>query len=355
MRASIAQGNLNRASTLPRVIGTVVLLSLLVPMAFGVQQQLKVSVQASTPVFAGQTVEITALVQLDNGTSVGGKATFTDVRIYYPNGTTVISLPAPTGLLGGLVKWTYTLPANAPDGLYSVTMYAALAKTNSSWGLGSFTVNSQIASKSDLTSITTSITSLSSQLGTLTSNLAKLSSEMKGNFSSVVSTISTDYTALSGGVSTITTSLGALSTGMKANFTAAAGTLSSDYGSLSTALSSGFGGLKTSVGGLSTDIKGNFTSLTGTLQSITTALGNLATSADISLLNNSISLSFQNVNAAIGQLATSAQAIDLKNSVNSLANQLTLASNIQDFLILPVMLILLIVIVFVFFRKSKQA
>jgi len=345
---------LNRASTLTRVIGTAVLLSLLVPSAFAVpHQQIEISIQATTPVFAGQTVQIVATVQLDNGTAVGSKATFTYTKVFYPNGT-AITLSAPTVVAGQLVRWTFTLPANAPDGLYAVTIYAALARTNSSWGLGSFTVNSQVASKSGLASITTSITSLSSQLGTLASSLATLSSEMKGNFSSVVSTVSTDYTALSGGVSNIRTSLGTLSTDMKANFTAAASSLSSDYGSLSTAVSNGFGGLKTSVGGLSTDIKGNFTALGGTLQSMTSTLGNLATSADISLLNNSISLRFQSVNVALGQLATSAQAIDLQNSMNSLANQLTLTSNIQDFLILPIVLFLLIVIVFVFFRKSKK-
>ena len=342
---------MDRSSALARVVGTALLLSLLVPSAMAGLYQIQIHVEATTPVFAGQTVQIVATTQLGNGTTVGQRATFT-AKLYYPNGT-AITLASYTVVVSSLVKWTYALPANAPDGLYSVIIFATLAGTNSSTGLGSFTVNSQIASKGGLTSIMSSLSTISTQLGTITTSLSSLSLEMKGNFSSVVSTISTDYTALSGGVSAVRTSLGTLSSDMKANFTAAASTLSTDYSALSTAVSSGFGGLRTSVGGLSTDIRGNFTSLTGTLDSMSATLGNLATSTDISVLNNNLTASFRGLNVALGQLASSAQAGDLKTSIESLGNQVTLASNIQDFLILPLVLLLLIIFVFVFFRKRK--
>ena len=295
---------------------------------------------------------IAATLQLGNGTTVGNKATFT-TKLYYPNGTT-ITLGAPTVVTSALVRWTYSLPSNAPDGLYSVTIYATAKGVNATTGLASFTVNSQIASKSGLTTITSSLTSISSQLGTLTSKLAALSSDMKGNFSSVVSTISTDYTALSTGVSDIGTRLTTLSSDVKANFTAVSSSLSTDYSSLSSAISSDFSNLKLTMGGLSSDIRGNFTEFAGTLQSISTTLRNLATSTDITVLRNNITASFSGLSAALGQLASSSQASNLKTSLDSLSNQLAMTANIQDFLILPIVLLLLIVIVFVFFRKPKQ-
>jgi hypothetical protein len=349
----LALGSLSRESTLAKVLGTAFLLSLLVPSALATPlYQIQIQVNTMSPVFAGQTETIAATVQLGNGTTIGTRVGFT-AKLYYPNGT-LVTLPAPTIVTSALVKWTYALPANAPDGLYSVTIYATVTGVNATTGLGSFTVNSQIASKSGFTSITTSLASISSQLGTVTSNLAALSAGMKGNFSSVVSTISTDYTALSGGVSAIRTGLSTLSLDMKANFTSAATTLSSDYGSLYNTMSSDFNGMKLSLGGLSTDIRGNFTEFSGTLQTITATLSNLATSTDISVLNGNISASFRSLGADLGQLASSSQASDLKSSLDSLTNQVTLGSNIQDFLILPVVLLLLIVLVFVLFRKPKS-
>lgn len=344
---------MNQTSTLAKVAGALVLLSLLVPSALAVQQQLQIQVVANSPVFAGQTVEVTAVVLLDNGTTVGQRATFTG-KVYYPNGT-AITLAAPTILAGGgLVKWTYTLPSNAPDGLYSVYIYATLAGTNSTAGLGSFTVNSQIASKGGLTSIMTSLTSVSTQLGTLSTNLASLSLAIKGNFSAVLSEMSTNFATLAAVTNSISTTQTHILTSLKANITTVLNTMSNDYGLMSAALSTGFGGVHTSIGGLSTDLLGNFTMLSGALSALRTSLGALATSASISGLSDSLKSGFGSVNAALGSLATSAQASALMTSIQSLSNQAALSSDIQDFLLLPVALLALIIIAFLFFRKRPK-
>jgi hypothetical protein len=337
---------LNRVSTLGRIAGAAVLLLLLVPSALAIPaQQLQISVNATSPVFAGQTVQITATVQLNNGSAIGTRVSFTYAKIFYPNGTAV-ALPAPTVVASQLVEWTWTLPAKAPDGLYTVTLYAALAGTNSSWGTTSFTVNSQIASKTGLTGITTQLTGISSQL-------SAISKDMEGNFSAVLTALSTDYSALSSSVSTLAPKLGALAVNMKANFTTVTSALSSDYGSLSTSVSSGFKSIGTSISGLSGDIGGNFTLLASSVQAVKNDLNSLASSVSISGLNSTVIAGFGSINSALSTLASSSQANSLQSSIQQLGNQATLISNIQTYLLVPVALAALILLVFLILRKRK--
>lgn len=343
---------MNRASTLVNVAGALFLLSLLVPSALASPpEQLNVQIVANSPVFAGQTVEIAAVVQLANGTVVGSKATLGG-HIYYPNGT-AINLPVPTGV-GVYVKWVYIVPNNAPDGLYAITISASLAKFNSSWGLGSFTVNSQLASKAGVTSVMTQLTSMSTQLGTLTTNIAALSSEIKGNFSAVLSQLSTEFGTLTSTLNAVSTAQTNIQTTLKANFTTAIGDISNDYGLLTNMLNDGFGGVHTSFKGLSSDLSGNFTAMTAQLNNMKAALGTLATAGQITLLNGSLNSAFQGVNTGLGQLATSAQANSLMTSLQSLSNQLTLSTEIQDFFLLPVAIFILVLFAWVFLRKPKK-
>ena len=344
---------LNRAPTLVRVTGTLLLLALLVPSALAGAQQLKIQVAAMSPAYAGQTIQITATVQLGNGTAVGSKASFAGSKLFYPNGT-AITLATPTVVAGQLVRWSYPLPANAPDGLYSVTIRATLSPYNATWGLGSFTVNSQVASKSGLTSVMAQLTSMSTQIGSLSTGLAALSSDMKGNFSAVLSELSTEFGTLTSSLNSISTSQANMQTSLKANFTTVLGAISNDYGLTSSAISTGFSGVHTSIGGLSADMNGNFSLLTGALNALKTEVGGLANSASISALNDSMSSGLAAVRTGLGQLASSSQAGDLKSSIQSLANQAALISNIQDFLLLPVVIAVLIIIAFVFLRKQKQ-
>lgn len=306
---------LNRAPTLAIVTGTIILLAFSIsPVSAGVPQQLQITVVASSPVYAGQTVQITATVQLNNGTAVGSKASFTGSKVYYPNGTTSVTLSSPTIVVPQLVKWTYTLPANAPDGLYSVLIRVTLAKTNSTWGLGSFTVNSQIASKTGLNSLATQLGTLSSQLTGLTTGLANLSSNMKGNFTAVQDAVSADYTALSSGIS----------------------------------------GVKTSVDGLSASMSGNFTRMFGMLDTISGAIGNLATSGSVSDLKSTVTSGFSSINSALGNLATSAQSTGLRDAVQTLGNQATNIFSVQTYVLLPILVAALVIVLILLLRKRTQ-
>lgn len=276
------------------------------PVVASNSRQLQVSVTAASPVYQGQAVQIVATVQFANGTAVGNKATFTGSKVYYPNGT-AFTLTAPVVIAPQIVKWTFVVPLNAPDGLYTATIRAA-AGPNATWGLGSFTVNSQLASKSGLTALGTQLNSLSSKLSTLSSQ-------------------------------------------MKSNFTAMLTSMTSSFSSLSSSISGDFGSIQVSLAKVTNNLATNFSSISGTLGTINVALNSIPTSSSIADLKSTVATGFGNVNSALGSLATSAQVSRIDGAVQSIGSQATGISNTQTYIVLPVVILALVLVAIGIIRK----
>ncbi|MBI3859821.1 MAG: hypothetical protein HY296_06270 [Thaumarchaeota archaeon] len=278
------------------VLSMLMLNSLALPASASKSRQLLISVQASSPVFAGQTVQISATLQYSNGTAEGNKASFAGSHVYYPNGTAVALSATPTVTAPELVRWGYILPSNAPNGLYSVTIRATLGP-NATWGQASFTVNNQIASANGLNAISSQLSSVSSQLGLL-------SSDMKENFTDTLNAVSSDFASMQG-----------------------------------------------QVGSLSASMAENFTALSGTLATIGGSIGSLATSASVSDLKATVQSDIGGINSMIGSIATSAQVSAISSGVQSLQTQASNISNVENYVLLPAMLAAIVLILIVLIRR----
>jgi hypothetical protein len=164
-----------------------------------VASQLNVHVDAATPDYAGQSVGVAATVTWANG-SLATVSNWLTAEYFAPGSTTPTPLGSPTAIVEGSTivayAWTVALPSSAADGLYLVHLQAN-ATNNAGYGSGSFTVNSQIASKTGLASIASSITALQS-------SVASISTAVTGLQTSLTS-ISTSVSSLSGLSGQITT------------------------------------------------------------------------------------------------------------------------------------------------------
>ncbi|MBI3840407.1 MAG: hypothetical protein HY297_00375 [Thaumarchaeota archaeon] len=286
------------------VVALLATTSLPAPVWASNSKQLQISVAAASPVFPGQTVQITATVQFSNGTAVGNKASFAGSHIYYPNGTAV-ALPAKTVTAPELVRWSYNVPSNAPNGLYTVTIKATVL-ANVTWGQASFTVNSQLASASGLAAIGSQLTSLGSQLTSLSSRVHLLSSDMSGNFTAVLNVLSAD-----------------------------------------------FGDIQGQVSGLSSSMATNFTALSGALTNLRGAVGSLATSASISDLKSTVQNEIGSIDTGIGSLANSSQVAALTNALQGVSSQVSGTSSVVDYVLLPIVVAALVLILMIVLRRRQ--
>jgi hypothetical protein len=187
--------------------------------------QLVVQVGATSPVYAGQQVQVMALVSWTNGTLA---QSFVKVTAHYhnPSGT-----PTPLGagmlMARGMYMWTISLPSNAPDGLYFV-MVNANATTTAAWGAAGFTVNSQIASQSGLSSLQSSVNSLGTNV---TKGFASLQSAVT-SLSQTLSSLSTTVSQLQSSASNLATTLGNIQNQLT-SLSNTASSLSSQLGTIS--------------------------------------------------------------------------------------------------------------------------
>jgi len=180
---------------------------------------LEVMATASTPVYAGQTAQISALVAWNNGTAATG-ATF-KVFLVSPSGSATPLTTTPLTPTSGEYWWNYPVPAGSADGLYALVI-GATAGTFTEWTQTSFTVNSEVASQA---------------------NLGGLSKDMQGNFSALntaiqavstaVGTVNTAVSGVSSTLSSMQTTLGNINTAVQ-NLSGLSSQLSSVSSSIST-------------------------------------------------------------------------------------------------------------------------
>ena len=190
--------------------------------------------QAESPVFAGQTVYIYAMVQSAGGLA---NATFPVAEYFTPSGVSS-ALGAPVQLATGLYEWSVALPSSAPSGSYLVYVQSNVSGSLAN-AVVQFTVNNDIASNSSLSSgfssVSSTLTTMQGSLATLTSEYTNLSTAV-GNLGS---TLNSDYSSLS-------SSLGSLSSSVSSGFSSLGSTLSS--------ISSGVSSVQSSLSSMSSTL-----------------------------------------------------------------------------------------------------
>jgi hypothetical protein len=173
-----------------------------------------VQVLATSPAYAGQTIQIAVLTESSINGSLAA-ATFTTVHYHTPQGT-LVTLGTPTTIHKGFYFWTVQLPANASDGTYFV--HAWVNNNNiQGQGLGSFTVNSAIASSSSVSALQKSVSDLSAAVQTISTGLTGVQSAANdaktaaGNALTAVNGLASAVTGVQSTVNTINSGVQSLS------------------------------------------------------------------------------------------------------------------------------------------------
>jgi hypothetical protein len=225
--------------------------------------------QAESPVFAGQTAYIYAMVQSAGGLA---NATFPVAEYFTPSGVSS-ALGAPVQLATGLYEWSVALPSSAPSGSYLVYVQSNVSGSLAN-AVVQFTVNNDIASSS-------SVGSLSSQLSNVNSSLR---SAVSYGFSSVSAQIASSAISLSSQLTTMQRSLT---------------NLQSEYTNLSTA-----------VGNMASTINSDYSSLSSSVSSIGSSLGSMSsTLSTISSGVSSIGSSLSSMSSTLSSVQTEAAQI----------------------------------------------
>ncbi len=152
---------------------------------------LTVWVQATTPAFPGDTVQIATLVEWTQNGSLAA-TNFQTAHYHTPTGG-LVNLGTPTTIHKGFYFWTITLPATAATGTYFVHVWVNNSGPQGQ-GLGSFTVSSSLASGASQAQVLTAVQGVSTAVGGIQSSL-----------STSLGQITTALTALQGAVTTLQT------------------------------------------------------------------------------------------------------------------------------------------------------
>jgi len=178
---------------------------------------LAVSVQATTPVFSGQSVEVTATVSWGNG-SLASVSGFPVAQYVQPGSTSEVQLGTPTEISTGAYMWTVALANNAAGGLYLVLIQANASGIHA-FGTGSWTVNNELANgpqlqkdnagnfsalSSAIAAINTAVGNVNSAVGGITSTLSSMQTTL-GNINTNVSNLSGLSTQLTNATNSIGT------------------------------------------------------------------------------------------------------------------------------------------------------
>lgn len=181
------------------------------PTTGGNVNALTVWVQATSPVFPGDTVQVATLVEWTQNGSLA-TTNFQTAHYHTPTGG-LVNLGTATTIHKGFYFWTITLPATAATGTYFVHVWVNNSGPQGQ-GLGSFTVSSSLASGASQTQILTAVngaatsiasiqSSISTSLGQVTTALASLQTAATATQQAAVAAQAA-ATALSGSVTTIT-------------------------------------------------------------------------------------------------------------------------------------------------------
>jgi hypothetical protein len=185
---------------------------------------INVQVQASSPVWPGQTEYVGILTSFPgNGSLVD--VTFKTVHYHPPTGplVTLCSAASQTGCVGsferihvGFYQINFTLPATALAGGYFVHAWVNNTKVKGidieGQGLGSFTVNPAIATAAGQTALQTAVTGLASGVSSLTTTMASAQQSLTslGDLTTTLNNLQSSVNTISSGVNSITNSLSSL-------------------------------------------------------------------------------------------------------------------------------------------------
>jgi len=201
---------------------------------------LTVIANSASTVFAGQTAQIFALAYWNNG-SAAAAATWS-ATVYTPAGAVATMVWTKSTPASGSALWTATIPAGSADGVYAAVISATEGGIKS-WTQTSFQVNSQIASASALTTLTTNLATLQTSVTGLVTSVTAIQTGLTALQTSVTG-IQTGVTGIQSSVTALQTSVTGIQTGV-------------------TGIQSSVTALQSSVSGLQTGITGLQTSMTG--------------------------------------------------------------------------------------------
>jgi hypothetical protein len=160
---------------------------------------LAVHVDANSPAFAGQSVEVAATVTWANG-SLASVSSWLTAEYFTPGATTPTSLGSPTKITEGTTvvayTWTVALPSTAADGLYLVHIQANASGT-ASYGTGSWTVNGQVAKESSVAALASTLASIQTSISSIQGSLSSLSTAST-NIQTSVQALQSSVGSLSG-------------------------------------------------------------------------------------------------------------------------------------------------------------
>jgi hypothetical protein len=204
---------------------------------------LNVNVQASTPDFAGDTVQVGVTVYWTNG-SLASVNNFPIQHYVVPGGASEVPLGTATMIHKGSYEWSIPLSASAAPGLYLVHVQAN-ASGIYGFGAASWTVNPSVASSSQIRNLNGTVTAF-----------------WKATAASIAS-IQASLTTLGTKVDGLTSSLGTLTTNVQTSFA-----------TLSTKIDNDFATLQSSISGSSSSLNASVAALNAKVSNLQTAVGN---------------------------------------------------------------------------------
>lgn len=170
---------------------------------------ISIEVTSGGPFYPGQSFNVYALVQWSNG-SLAAVSNFPIA--HYHTGTALTMLGTATMVHKGFYFWTVSTTGLA-DGVFGVHIEAN-ASGAISQGLGSFTINSALASSSALNALSTVVGNLQTSVGTISAGVANIQSTLQSLSTSIssLSGLSGQISTLSGHVTDATNALSSTQT-----------------------------------------------------------------------------------------------------------------------------------------------
>jgi methyl-accepting chemotaxis protein len=189
---------------------------------------------ASTPINAGGSASVEALVEWNNGTFAKG-VTFTDSKIITPDGSAAALSVASTAVSGQQGAYWWSIPTTSSQtGLWVVVLVASAqgftVLTQTSFTVGDFATGTQVSGLAS--TLSTLSTTMTADFGSLTSAVAGISSSL-GTLTGTVGTINTNLNSLTTTVNTIKSNLDSLTTTVN-SINSAVGQLQTNVGTLQT-------------------------------------------------------------------------------------------------------------------------
>jgi prefoldin subunit 5 len=276
--------------------------------AFGVSQRVVVPLDIEVDVgsihFRGEIAEFYVLTTLD-GYAVD--STIARALLYYSNGTVKTTLHAlVTRIAPGLYRIPYTIPADAPEGTYTLVVKALyitnvivahgvsfksfqLSPTLTRWNAWLIEIKDGVATiQTDITTIKTNLNTINATISEIQGNIAAIETDI-GTIKTDVNTINSKIITINGTLVTINSTIGSIQqdistiNGKIAAINGTLVTIETDIGTIKTdiddiqlkvvAINGDIATIQTTLG----TINGTITSIQGDIATIQTDIGAIKT------------------------------------------------------------------------------